>query len=169
MSRLLFVSISLVLLIQASVSSHALPTLTGQVDQVYDGDTIRVGRTKIRLLGIDSPEIRWEEKNKVEECFAQEAKKYLIHLILNQKIQLVFDKQADKVDAYNRALAYVRYHGVNINEHLVEKGYAFVFRRYPFSKKERFLKLEKLAKKKKIGVWGKCAMDCSKGYCEVKK
>jgi len=40
------------------------PMLKGKIAYVYDGDTIRVGKTRIRLWGIDAPELDTPEGKK---------------------------------------------------------------------------------------------------------
>ena len=71
---------------------------TGQVVQIYDGDTILLnsGQT-IRLIGINAPE-------RGEKGFDQ-AKDYLTDLIDGEEVFLEYDKYQD--DKYGRVLAYV--------------------------------------------------------------
>ena len=99
-----------------------------QVTRVIDGDSI-VGNVHthimdvnliltevyFRLIGIDTPEIRGEGK---EEGFA--ARDYLKGLIEGQTVVI----SSDEKDKYGRQLATVFYNGLNINQHLIEKGYA---------------------------------------------
>ena len=42
-----------------TLPSHALADITGK-PRVVDGDTIHIGKTKIRLHGIDAPEMKQE-------------------------------------------------------------------------------------------------------------
>jgi endonuclease YncB( thermonuclease family) len=87
---------------------------TGFVERVIDGDTIVMNGTSIRLLGINSPERG--------EPFYQESKKFLEDKILNKKVELHFGPK--KFDKYRRKLAYIFYHGENINLESVKKGYS---------------------------------------------
>ncbi len=101
-----------------------------KVTSVFDGDTItatvRLGLgvsvvKKIRLLGIDTPEMRGEDKAK-----GAIARDYVRSLILNKEIIVRTNK--DKVGKYGRLLAIilVKIDGkeVNLNEHLIAKRYA---------------------------------------------
>ncbi|MBD3359361.1 MAG: hypothetical protein GF365_01470, partial [Candidatus Buchananbacteria bacterium] len=75
------------------------------VTYVTDGDTIHVDINgtdeKIRLLGIDAPELSGSE------CFATNAKNKLTELINNKKVSLMPDSQSADRDKYNRLLRYV--------------------------------------------------------------
>lgn len=98
-----------------------------EVVGVYDADTITANidlgfhvwfeNQKIRLLGIDAPELRGSEREK-----GIVARNALSRLILAQSVTLETVK--DRKGKYGRWLATVFYDGLNVNEWLVEKGYA---------------------------------------------
>lgn len=141
--------------------------MEGRVTYVFDGDTIRVGSEKVRLLGIDTPEVAWPEKGKKGQCFGPEAKDYLNGLLKGQKVRLVGDSLADKRDRYGRLLAWVYLDDRLINFEIVESGYGFAFRKFPNSKREAIIQAEQIAKKTQKGLWQACRVNCRKGYCEV--
>lgn len=96
------------------------------VISVYDGDTItclvdlgfKVSVVKkIRLYGINTPEMRGEEKE-----FGKVVRDYLRNIILGKKVKLKTIK--DKTGKYGRYLATIFYENKNINKHLIEIGYA---------------------------------------------
>jgi micrococcal nuclease len=87
---------------------------TVSVERVVDGDTVIVEGESVRLLGINSPERG--------ERYYSEAKKYLENLVLNQTVRLEYGK--DKLDKYQRILAYLYVGRKNINLELVEEGFA---------------------------------------------
>ena len=98
------------------------------VTEVYDGDTITVDidlgfnivlkDQKIRLLGVDTPELRGDEKEK-----GIAVRDELRKLILNKKIILKTDK--DKKGKYGRWLGTVYLDKVNINSLLIKQGYGY--------------------------------------------
>ena len=94
---------------------------------IYDGDTITcdidlgfnmiMRGQKIRLYGIDTPEIRGDEREE-----GLKAKHYLMHHILGE--QIVLQTYKDRSGKYGRWLGVVHFNGVNMNEELVQQGYA---------------------------------------------
>ena len=138
--------------------------LSGRVSWIYDGDTLKIEKIgKVRLLGIDTPEYKASsrdhfytkkfniEKNKLRKI-SKQVKKYNIRHVKGKKVRLELD-QTQK-DKYGRLLAYVYLpNGEMLNLLLLEEGLATVFRRYDFRYKKDFLKTEKLAQKKELGLW----------------
>lgn len=110
-------------------------TYSCKVINVYDGDTITVVfnpfpdsslskdyKFSIRLAGIDTPELR--DKNKVIKEYAKKIKSILENLILNKTCKL---EVLEKFDKYGRILGIIYYNDLNINNYLVEKGYAKLY------------------------------------------
>jgi endonuclease YncB( thermonuclease family) len=129
------------------------------VNEVTDGDTIKVvidGRIeKVRLLGIDTPETK--DPRKPVQCFGMEASKYAASLMLNKYVRLEVDKTQGNKDRYNRLLRYVYLeNGTEVNEKLVEQGYALAYLRYPVAKTERYKKLQSSAESNNLGLWSAC-------------
>lgn len=115
--------------------------------QVIDGDTIEVKTTRVRLIGIDTPE--------KGECFAEEAKQKLSHIIRSKPIEIeIGEGQTDK---YGRTLAYLYVDNLWINEWMVEEGYAKVMTVPPNTKyKNKLIKAETKAKENNKGLWKYC-------------
>lgn len=100
------------------------------VTGVYDGDSVTVDvdlgfntwimNMKLRLYGIDTPEIRTRDTE--EKVAGLLARDYLRSLILNKKVCVVTEK--DKTGKYGRYLAEIYLDGVNINQQLLARGYA---------------------------------------------
>lgn len=104
-----------------------LPPDVGVVEFVVDGDTIDVaigGRTaRVRLIGIDTPELHVEDGP--PECFATEAAEYTRQLLpVGTEVRL--ERDVVGTDDYGRVLAYVyrRDHRWLVNERIVASGYA---------------------------------------------
>ena len=100
---------------------------SAHVVKVYDGDIITVDidlgfgiimkKQKIRLYGINTPEIRGEQRP--EGIISRD---YLSNLILDKDIMLETIK--DKTGKYGRLLGIVWLDYVNINDKLVEENLA---------------------------------------------
>ena len=92
-----------------------IPVVTEAKDKVklskcVDGDTARFilkgEEIKVRFLGINAPEIAGS--NKKAEEFGDTAADYTCNKLKKaEKIELEYDKASDKVDKYDRYLAYV--------------------------------------------------------------
>ena len=96
------------------------------VGKVVDGDTFiimyRGQQTKVRLIGVDTPEA-YNYKNVRQEPGGKEASAYTRSLIEGKQVTLEFDHVM--YDKYGRLLAYVYLSdGRMLNALLVENGYA---------------------------------------------
>ncbi len=114
--------------------------------KIIDGDTIHIGSNKIRLHGIDAPELNQNclFNDKVWNC-GKESKKFLINFINNKKISC---KLIDK-DRYNRHIAICFKDTINLNKKIVQEGWAIAYRYYS----KDFVDDEKVAKINKSGIW----------------
>jgi len=77
-----------------------------------DGDTVRVGSERIRLRGIDTPELSEPE--------GQAAKQRLEELLRSGPVQI----KPHGRDVYDRLVADVFLDGQNVAEMLTQEGYA---------------------------------------------
>jgi micrococcal nuclease len=77
------------------------------VDWVVDGDTMYVdtssGDEKVRIIGVDTPEIGYE--GEPDDCYGAEARDFTTDALEGEQVWLSFDGEC--VDAYGRTLAYV--------------------------------------------------------------
>lgn len=123
-----------------------------KVKKVYDGDTILIsdGR-KIRLLGINTPEI--EHADKVAQAGGDAARKWLTQQLLGTRVRLEYDQQ--KRDKYKRHLAHIfTEQQLHINRELVRLGYAST-NVFPPNVKyvTELLAAEQVAEGKQLGIW----------------
>ncbi|WP_036310538.1 thermonuclease family protein [Microbacterium oleivorans] len=126
------------------------------VERVVDGDTLiaRDGgdRLRIRLIGIDTPELRPSP-----ECGADAAKDRLRNLAPEgDRIWATADREP--TDRYDRALRYLwTDDGDFINESLVAEGHAETLRIPPNIRyAEQFAGVEAAARAAHAGRWGTC-------------
>ena len=129
---------------------------TARVVAVHDGDTITVrmnGRAeKIRLVGIDSPELQDERQAYRDAAYA--ARDYARSRLGGETVTLDAEPRQPDRDPYGRLLRYVILgDGTIVNEEFVRKGYARVYDRFQFTLKPRFKAAEAEAKREKLGVW----------------
>lgn len=135
-----------------------MPAYSGQskeqeylVTKVIDGDTVLLENgSVVRYLGIAAPHLH---KGKVEaEFFAREAVRENKSLVLMKKVRLEFD--VDKKDEEGRLLAYVFVKDLLVNGELIRLGYAHAAVSPPDVRyKDLFLRYEKNASKKYLGLW----------------
>ncbi len=129
------------------------------VIHVIDGDTIdvRIGRdiTRIRLLGIDTPETK--DPRKPVQCFGPEAASRTAELLPNGSIvHLEADRETH--DVFGRTLAYVhRDDGLFVNLSLLTDGFADVLIISPNgAHSSEFRAAAAMARTAKKGLWGAC-------------
>lgn len=136
------------LLLFVPVLSYA-KTISGQVVNVADGDTITVltynGKEKIRLGQIDAPEI--SHFGSPSQPYGKEATIFLKSLVAKRSVRV----EVDDIDRYGRNVGTVYVSGNNVNREMVKNGYAWVYRQY--TKDSTLMDLEKTARTKRIGLW----------------
>ena len=120
-------------------------TIFGDVSYVPDGDTIHIEKNfkkfKIRLYGIDCPEIR--------QLGGVSAKKRVKELISNKKVKV----ESKGYDRYGRVIGKVFVQGnIDLGLVLVSEGLCWWYKKY--AKNNLVLSVaESNARKKKVGVW----------------
>ena len=133
-------------LIILSFSSFAYSeTITGNAI-VVDGDSLKIGNKYIRLHGIDSPEFNQTCLiNEFEWDCGKRATLFLFKLINLKKIKC----NAITKDQYDRWIAICYLKNLDINQYIVEKGWAIAYRYYSLD----YVNAEESAKKNKKGIW----------------
>ena len=113
---------------------------------IIDGDTIHIGKNKIRLHGIDAPEYRQTctIDKEMWNC-GIESKIALENFILTKEVNC----EIIDVDQYRRFVGICFLENQNINQYMVRNGWAIAYRYYSL----KFVKDEEFAKKNKLGIW----------------
>jgi len=115
--------------------------LSGRV-RVVDGDTLVLAGQRIRLVGIDAPELQQVcQRNRREWPCGEAAKTYLTNLIGNAQAAC----EADGSDRYQRLLAVCRVENRSLNAAMVGGGYAVAF--------GDFESEEAVARQTRAGIW----------------
>ena len=123
------------------------PAMIAGLGHVIDGDTLEVGQTRIRLEGIDAPEMAQTCKSATGESWDCGRKAAALLRTLAEQRDLACDRTG--IDKYGRTLAVCYEDGVNVNEAMVRAGLAWAFVKYS----TEFVAVEAEAKSRKIGVW----------------
>lgn len=122
-----------------------------KVVRVIDGDTIVLDNGKtVRLIGVDAPEIHHPEVP--VQRFGEEAREFMKRLAEGAQCYLEYEPD-NLYDQYGRLLAYVFVGGTLVNAEIIRMGYAYAYTRFPFSREEEFMALEKEAREKQHGLW----------------
>ena len=123
------------------------------VVKVFDGDTIQVKGLdlvfKIRLVGIDSPEMGYKVQK--SQPFSRKSQQYLTHLLNNKKITI----SSYGTGGYNRQLAEVFVGRKNINLEMIKAGLAEVYKGKRPEKldSKTYLFHERKARQAALGMW----------------
>lgn len=137
---------------------------TFAVTYVVDGDTLHVGQpdgdrqfTRVRLWGIDTPELKHRRDAPPDQPFAREAKEAATRLAQNKVVTLKLESHRQR-DRFGRLLAYVILpDGQSLNEAMVELGLARADRRFSHSLFNHYARLEDEARRQQLGLWGNVA------------
>jgi len=132
-----------------------------KVINIPDGDTLiaRVGvhDVIVRLIGIDTPEV--SDPRKPVQCYGVEASVEAKKILNGKEVYLEKEKTKGNYDIYGRVLAYVLLSDhSSYNKYMIEEGFAreYTFNKEKYKYQEQFKIAEKIAKKEKKGLWGRC-------------
>jgi micrococcal nuclease len=138
----------------AQTASSGAFKLHGTVTYVVDGDTVHIaaaGRDeKVRLIGIDTPE--------VGQCDAAKATTLARRLAQGRPVILVGDATQATRDKYGRLLAYVVLPGGrDLGYHELARGYArvYVYDR-PFQRLAAYRRAEQAGRTRTDSIWRGC-------------
>ena len=133
-----------------STAISAGPLTPGLVVAISDGDTITLltedkRQIKIRLVGLDTPEKK--------QAFGTKARDHLASRIFKQDVEVDLRKK----DQYGRHLGVIYLGGVDINQSMIQDGYAWFYKHYakeqPKEESLRYAKSEADARSKQRGLW----------------
>lgn len=125
------------------------------IAKVIDGDTIKLqDNTKIRLIGIDSPE--------KGQCYYEESTNFTTQLLENKSVKL--EKDISGKDDYDRLLRYViilnedpEQDNMLVNDYIVRQGYAQAVASPPDNRyRDLLVSAQEEALREKRGLWKEC-------------
>lgn len=120
----------------------------GGQPHIVDGDTLAIGRTKIRLVGIDAPE-RGQPCASTGEGAKQDCGKMAagaLRTLAGLGHVVCYEEGKDR---YKRFLATCWAGEKNLNREMVRTGFAFAYRKYSSA----FAKEEAEARSRSLGIW----------------
>lgn len=115
--------------------------------KVIDGDSLFIGKTEIRLEGIDAPEYHqmcYDSENKAYPC-GKEAYLALKKLVGTRPVRC----EKVIIDKYRRQVSVCWLGKVNLNRWMVENGWAVAYTRYT----RDYAAAERRVKKHRRGIW----------------
>ena len=119
--------------------------ITGKA-KIIDGDTIHIGKNKIRIHGIDAPELNQtcNFQGKEWNC-GKKSKEFLLNLINSNSVNC----KVTDIDKYKRYIGICFVDKLNLNKIIVINGWAIAYRYYS----KDYIDEEFIAKRKKLGIW----------------
>lgn len=132
----------------------AQSAITGTVERVVDGDTIKVwignALETVRYIGIDTPET--VHPNRGVEPYGKAASEFNRGLVEGRQVRLEFD--VEQRDRYGRLLAYVYVDTVFVNAEMIHQGFAQLMTVPPNVKHvDQFISLQGIARETNRGLW----------------
>jgi len=130
---------------------------TYKVERVVDGDTVVLlmdGQpTKVRLIGVDTPET--VHPKKAVEYYGKEASRFLKNLLGGEEVWVEYASENATKDKYGRVLAYLYRapDGLFVNAEIIRQGYGHAYTRFPFKYMEEFRSYERAAREAQRGLW----------------
>ena len=128
------------------------------VVNVVDGDTVDIDiadgeydHTRIRLLGVDTPETKNPRTGKM--YYGREASDYAARTLQGKDVTVIIDTVSDVRDRYNRLLGYIEIEGRVFNEDLVRLGYGYADLRFKHSQLNRYASMQEKAVEQEVGLW----------------
>lgn len=139
---------------------------TFMVTRVVDGDTVVLSDDrKIRLIGVDTPELHESEKLERDiihtrrdkatiQALGEKAAEFTRKLVEGKEVRVRYGRQ--KEDRYGRTLAYLYLRdGTFVNEEIIRRGFGNAYIKFPFRHMKKFQRDEKTARESRRGLWGK--------------
>lgn len=141
-------------------AADAAPAPTATVLRVVDGDTLDVrddtrGRLRVRMLGIDTPEVH--RPGWTVGCWGPEAERFATDTLTGQRVTLTADPTQDTTDRYGRSLTYVNLaDGRDFAVEAVRAGMArsYVYDDKPVTRYPEIMAAENEARVALRGLWG---------------
>ena len=145
--KMAFLAVIWLLALPAIADENNTPLILSGQAQVADGDSLRLSNERIRLFGIDAPEL--DQSCKTEQGVTWPCGKWvkgvLVRYIKGREVACYGLER----DRYRRLVAQCFVGGVDIGGWLVENGLAFAYRKYSL----KYVDEEARARARDLGMW----------------
>ena len=114
---------------------------------VIDGDSLRLGDVEVRLYGIDAPELAqkcMDKTGRLYDC-GRKARQFLKRLVRAGTVTC----RIGEYDRYDRAVAVCLAGGRELNQAMVEAGWAIAYLHHSLD----YVNAENKARKARTGIW----------------
>ena len=122
--------------------------MTVQISDITDGDSLRAGSLRLRLFGIDAPELQ-------QTCQSAEGEDYACGIVARNRMRDIVPigtylrcTHMD-TDRYKRLIVACANQKGDIAEQLIAEGFAIAHRYYS----KRYVPAELHARKNRLGLW----------------
>ena len=129
-----------------------------RVLKVVDGDTVEIDYygqpTKLRLIGLDTPEV--VDPRKPVQCYGREASEHAHQLLDGKSIKLESDPLVGETDKYGRKLAYLFLpDGTNFALAMISDGYGheYTYQSQSYKYQSAFKAAQQVAESAQRGLW----------------
>ena len=156
----LFIVLSLPFIASAAISV--------KINSIHDGDTLNatgVGdakKYKVRLLGVDTPEVDFFNNSQGE--VAQKSRAALQAMIpVGSTVQISDDSTTDQ---HGRVLGRILVDGMDVNKEMLRQGWGYIYFIYPFDKRlvSDYIKAAKEGFENSRGVFSKEFVNTEEPY-----
>jgi micrococcal nuclease len=160
------IAVTLALFFCLTVSTFAGERYPATITRIVDGDTLRVwdgeAEYPVRLLGIDTPEARSNQKAATDatewgvtvDAIIDCGRRAHAFVVAVAPPGIAVGLVADGEDAYGRTLAYVYLpDGRCLNEIILRAGCALAPERYRHARRGEFAEIERGAREQGRGFW----------------
>lgn len=114
--------------------------------RVLDGDTLEIGAARVRLHGIDAPELAQTCPEPGGDWACGEAASVRLEALIRGRSVLCVPRERDR---YGRWVATCRVGNVDLGARLVAEGLAWAYTRYS----DDYARVEARAKTTRLGLW----------------
>lgn len=127
----------------ALISAQVLGIVSGQTVTIAQTDADRP--TKVRIIGIDAPDLR-------QEPWGKAAQQKLTEL-LERSPTVQLELETDTPDNFNRLWAHVWHNEILVSEKLIAEGFVLANTQYPHKYSQRLAAAQEYARLLGYGIW----------------